>query len=164
MTKKKLSLFLISYVLSVSPPLLMVLKRLFLPFVPILILLLALTACDTSVPDYDADSSYGFSSSLSFPSSQSSVAPSAPTSSSRSSSVASSTASRGSQAYEGHGCMIGGCSGQICSNEDDEPVVSTCIWTAAYACYQTARCEKQASGSCGWTQSSELQECLAKAN
>lgn len=141
----------------------MALNRLFLPFVPILILLLALTACDTSVPDYDADSSYGFSSSLSLSSSQSSDSSSVDSSSSVSSLGSSSSNSTGAQAYEGPGCMIGGCSGQICSDAEDEPVVSTCIWTEAYACYQTARCEKQASGSCGWTQSSALQECLAKA-
>ncbi len=56
-------------------------------------------------------------------------------------------------------CFAGGCSGQICS--DDPGVISTCEWRAEYACYQTATCERQAGGECGWTQTSELQACLA---
>ncbi|MGE0400646.1 MAG: DUF6748 domain-containing protein [Kofleriaceae bacterium] len=56
-------------------------------------------------------------------------------------------------------CFVGGCSGQICS--DNPGVISTCEWRAEYACYQTATCERQAGGECGWTQTSELQACLA---
>lgn len=56
-------------------------------------------------------------------------------------------------------CVITGCSGQICS---DESVITTCEYRAEYACYKTARCEQQASGKCGWTQTQQLQECLAK--
>lgn len=56
-------------------------------------------------------------------------------------------------------CFSGGCSGQICS--DDPNVISTCEWRAEYACYQSATCERQSSGECGWTQTSELQACLA---
>jgi hypothetical protein len=57
------------------------------------------------------------------------------------------------------GCFVGGCSGQICS--DQEGVVSTCEWRADYACYQSATCERQASGECGWTASASLNACLA---
>ena len=56
-------------------------------------------------------------------------------------------------------CYVGGCSGQICS--DEEGVISTCEWRPEYACYQSARCEVQTDGACGWTQTSELQACLA---
>jgi hypothetical protein len=56
-------------------------------------------------------------------------------------------------------CYVGGCSGQICS--DEEGVISTCEWQPEYACYQSARCEVQADGNCGWTQTAELQACLA---
>ena len=57
-------------------------------------------------------------------------------------------------------CIRTGCSGQICS---DKNVISTCEWTEKYACYQTATCERQSNGSCGWTQTSALQNCLATA-
>lgn len=55
-------------------------------------------------------------------------------------------------------CRPTGCSGQICADED---VVSTCEWTPIYACYKTAKCEKQSDGKCGWTKTSELESCLA---
>src|SRR5690606_12669702 len=55
-------------------------------------------------------------------------------------------------------CYVGGCSGQVCS--DQEGVISTCEWREEYACYQDAKCEVQADGNCGWTQTTELQACL----
>ncbi|MBA3392727.1 MAG: hypothetical protein H0T89_08790 [Deltaproteobacteria bacterium] len=57
------------------------------------------------------------------------------------------------------GCFVGGCSSQICS--DQEGVISTCEWRAEYACYQAATCERQATGECGWTPTPELNTCLA---
>ncbi len=58
-------------------------------------------------------------------------------------------------------CVVGGCSGQFClSQEESEGVVSTCEWTQAYACYQTAECKTQADGACGWTMTEELTSCL----
>lgn len=59
------------------------------------------------------------------------------------------------------GCYVGGCSGQICS--DEEGVVSTCEYKAEYACYQNAKCERQSDGKCGWTPTEELQMCLNTA-
>jgi len=61
----------------------------------------------------------------------------------------------------GNGCKTTGCSSHLCVDERDGDVVSTCEWRDEYACYQTARCERQASGQCGWTQTSELQSCLS---
>lgn len=58
-------------------------------------------------------------------------------------------------------CFVGGCSGQICS--DREGVISTCEWRDEYACYDTATCEVQGDGTCGWTQTEELNACLAGA-
>ncbi|MDP3792980.1 MAG: hypothetical protein Q8Q89_04630 [bacterium] len=55
------------------------------------------------------------------------------------------------------GCRITGCSGQICSDED---VVTTCEFKEEYACYKTAKCEKQEDGKCGWIPSEELVACL----
>jgi hypothetical protein len=56
-------------------------------------------------------------------------------------------------------CYVGGCSGQICS--DREGVISTCEFRPEYACYRSARCERQANGACGWTRTPELTSCLA---
>jgi hypothetical protein len=55
-------------------------------------------------------------------------------------------------------CFIGGCSSHICSDKSD--MVSTCEYREQYACYQTAKCERQSNGVCGWTQTAELKACL----
>lgn len=57
-------------------------------------------------------------------------------------------------------CLITGCSGQICSDED---VITTCEYKAEYACYKTAKCERQEDGKCGWTPSEDLVTCLGAA-
>ena len=57
-------------------------------------------------------------------------------------------------------CYIGGCSNQICSDQPD--VVSDCAYRDSYACYQGAKCERQASGQCGWTPTPALSACLAQ--
>lgn len=59
------------------------------------------------------------------------------------------------------GCFVGGCSSQICS--DQEGVASTCEFREEYACYQSAKCERQPSGQCGWTITPELSMCLSEA-
>lgn len=56
-------------------------------------------------------------------------------------------------------CHVGGCSGQLCS--DQPGAISTCEWREEYACYQTATCERQPEGHCGWTDTAELAACLA---
>jgi len=60
-------------------------------------------------------------------------------------------------------CVRGGCSGQLCVEEraGGDGFASTCEYRAEYACYQRATCERQATGSCGWTQTAELSACLA---
>jgi eight-cysteine-cluster-containing protein len=62
-------------------------------------------------------------------------------------------------AREKDACHIGGCSGQVCSDRDD--IATTCEWRDAYECYQSARCEQQRDGTCGWTPTAELDACLA---
>lgn len=57
-------------------------------------------------------------------------------------------------------CVVTGCSGQVCA---DEEVVTTCEFRPEYACYKMGRCERQASGECDWTQTKELQSCLVDA-
>ncbi len=54
-------------------------------------------------------------------------------------------------------CRPTGCSGEVCS---DEPVVSTCVYRAEYACYKNANCARQSNGKCGWTQTAALLQCL----
>lgn len=56
------------------------------------------------------------------------------------------------------GYFVGGCSSQLCS--DEEGMVSTCEYRQEYACYKTAKCERQSNGKCGWTPTSELNLCL----
>ena len=55
-------------------------------------------------------------------------------------------------------CYVGGCSGQICS--DQPGALSTCEYREEYACYKTATCERQGGGECGWTMTPALNICL----
>lgn len=54
-------------------------------------------------------------------------------------------------------CIITGCSSHICA---DGPIISTCKYLPKYACYKTAKCERQEDGRCGWTGSPTLSQCL----
>ncbi|MCW5805671.1 MAG: hypothetical protein KIT31_25095 [Deltaproteobacteria bacterium] len=63
-----------------------------------------------------------------------------------------------SRLADGPACFVGGCSGQICSDQDG--AISTCDFRPEYACYQAATCERQADGACGWTPTEELQACI----
>jgi hypothetical protein len=56
-------------------------------------------------------------------------------------------------------CFKTGCSGQVCA---DEEVVTTCEFRQEYECYKTARCERQANGKCGFTDTPELRRCLRR--
>ncbi|MBX3213789.1 MAG: hypothetical protein KF850_17245 [Labilithrix sp.] len=57
-------------------------------------------------------------------------------------------------------CIKTGCSGQICADQD---MASTCEWLPQYACYQSAICERQADGECGFRETKELKECLSES-
>lgn len=57
----------------------------------------------------------------------------------------------------GSGCVVTGCSGEVCAEEE---VITTCEYRPQYVCYKTAICERQASGECGWTETPELTACL----
>lgn len=57
-------------------------------------------------------------------------------------------------------CVKTGCSGTVCA-EQDSGVMTTCEFKPEYACYREATCERQADGTCGWTQTPELTGCLA---
>ncbi|OGM73994.1 hypothetical protein A3H21_04780 [Candidatus Woesebacteria bacterium RIFCSPLOWO2_12_FULL_42_8] len=56
-------------------------------------------------------------------------------------------------------CVVGGCSGELCVEEESE-AVSICILKPEYECYKNATCARQKNGSCGWTQTPELTNCL----
>ena len=62
------------------------------------------------------------------------------------------------------GCMIGGCSGQVCTEAGNDPI-TTCEFRPEYACYQEnfARCEVQSDDKCGWTENNELKQCLSNS-
>ncbi|MEX0919081.1 MAG: Gmad2 immunoglobulin-like domain-containing protein [Candidatus Paceibacterota bacterium] len=55
------------------------------------------------------------------------------------------------------GCIITGCSSQICS---DQEVVTTCEYLPEYACYQSAICGRGPTGQCQWQDSPALAQCL----
>ncbi len=57
-------------------------------------------------------------------------------------------------------CVIGGCSDQICQDASEEPAMTTCEFRPEYACYRSAKCERQTSGKCGWTETPILTSCL----
>lgn len=63
----------------------------------------------------------------------------------------------------GPGCVVGGCSSQLCVDASEGDIASTCEWREEYGCYQTATCEKQSNGQCGWTPTPELTQCRADA-
>ncbi len=56
-------------------------------------------------------------------------------------------------------CFKTGCSKQVCA---DEEVITTCEFKQEYECYQRAKCERQASGQCGFTDTPELRRCLRR--
>ena len=62
-------------------------------------------------------------------------------------------------AASGTTCYVGGCSGEVCS--DTEGVASNCVYQPQFACYKNAKCERQPSGECGWTDNSTLRTCIA---
>lgn len=59
-------------------------------------------------------------------------------------------------------CVKAGCSSQLCVDEKDGDIMSTCEWKEEYACYGKpyAKCEVQDNGKCGWTESEELISCV----
>lgn len=68
----------------------------------------------------------------------------------------------GDDGIQSNGCAVAGCSGQLCVSADEaSTIVTTCEYRSEYSCYANASCEPQTDGKCGWTQTAELQQCLA---
>ena len=65
----------------------------------------------------------------------------------------------GDAATADDGCVIGGCANEICA---DHSSVSTCEEKPHADCYASARCARQASGTCGWDLTDDLERCLAE--
>ena len=58
-------------------------------------------------------------------------------------------------------CKVGGCSSQVCGEASDvDGMVTTCEFKPEYACYKKAKCARQTTGKCGWTESTALTQCL----
>lgn len=57
-------------------------------------------------------------------------------------------------------CRTGGCNGELCNSVLSEGMSSICEVREEYACYKTAKCERQKNGECGWTMTKELEQCL----
>ena len=55
-------------------------------------------------------------------------------------------------------CIATGCYGEICA---PSPQKSDCVWLDEYACYQSAFCQPQGVGECGFTTGPYVDECLA---
>lgn len=69
--------------------------------------------------------------------------------------------SAGIEPIAANGCVVAGCSMQLCVAEGEAAnIVSTCEYRAEYACYKEASCEPQANGTCGWTETPSLKACL----
>lgn len=58
---------------------------------------------------------------------------------------------------EKDGCVISGCSSQLCG---EESMMSDCMFEPKYMCFGKAMCEKQDDGTCGWTITDEIGECV----
>jgi len=58
-------------------------------------------------------------------------------------------------------CVVAGCSSHLCLEAGSGPEMTTCEFRAEYACYQSATCERQPDGGCGWSPTPELDACLA---
>jgi cysteine-rich repeat protein len=62
---------------------------------------------------------------------------------------------------EGKGrCVVAGCSGELCVDERLDVGVSICLWKEEFSCYESAVCERQADGQCGWTETPDFHACL----
>lgn len=67
------------------------------------------------------------------------------------------------ESVAGQGCIIGGCSGELCLNESSKDTGSICVYKEEFACYKSAKCEKQTDGNCSWTKTDTLISCIEKS-
>jgi hypothetical protein len=60
-------------------------------------------------------------------------------------------------------CVVGGCNGEACYEDNGNFGATACVMLDEHACYGTAKCERQPDGSCDWTPTAELTSCIATA-
>lgn len=65
-----------------------------------------------------------------------------------------------SRPTEKDGCVVGGCSNELCLDKSKGETPTNCVYKSIYACYRHATCERQDDGDCGWTKDSVLTACL----
>lgn len=58
------------------------------------------------------------------------------------------------------GCIVSGCSGEICG---EQSMVSNCMYRPEFSCYKGATCERNKGGKCEWVESDELNKCIKDA-
>jgi hypothetical protein len=59
------------------------------------------------------------------------------------------------------GCKLAGCRGTVCVDASSmTPLTSSCDLPREYQCYRHAKCERQPTGKCDWTPTSQLTACL----
>lgn len=58
-------------------------------------------------------------------------------------------------------CIVGGCSGELCTDAANGDMMTNCDYRAEYACYKGAECTHQSDKKCGWTQTDKLRACLS---
>ena len=62
------------------------------------------------------------------------------------------------------GCVPAGCSKEVCVDASRaSEIVTSCVYLPQFECYKTARCERQADGRCGWTETAQLKACIANS-
>ena len=61
----------------------------------------------------------------------------------------------------GAGCVVAGCSSELCVRARLGDVATPCLWLPIYECLRGAECGAFGpDGSCGWRQTPEVAECL----
>ncbi len=60
-------------------------------------------------------------------------------------------------------CRAGGCSGQVCAPANAaQSIITTCEFTAEYACLKTHASCGCVGGTCGWSKAPDFAQCLAQ--
>ncbi len=60
-------------------------------------------------------------------------------------------------------CIVGGCSGQLCSPKTSEPAFTTCEWQESYKCYKQTTCNC-IDYVCQWKENPEFRQCLIETS
>jgi eight-cysteine-cluster-containing protein len=65
----------------------------------------------------------------------------------------------------GGGCIVAGCSGELCVDAGFRDVVTPCVWLPQYECLEETRCGPFGpGGACGWERTPEFEACLEEVD